>query len=143
MSLYYKKLNSPELKALRDKVKYRVLMQKDNVLLETIDHGTHTTYKPLFRCGEIESSNLTDSLITDAIIGRQDTGWLNFKDEDFINDDSRTATGMAFLETVGTDTYRIVYSIDKISGELMPNQKSSFGYTNDEGILIKKVVNNG
>lgn len=120
--MYNLPLNSPELKEIRNRVRYNVTCDKNSELLEVIDHESHKTLIPQFNYDRIESSNQTDVINPLNLITIEDTGYLNFKTdtEEIITDPNDYST--AHYETPeSTYTYHLLITYIKTTGEITGN----------------------
>lgn len=144
--MYNLPLNSPELKEMRNRVRYNVTCKKNSELLEVIDHESHKTLIPQFNYDHIESSNVTDVINQHNLITIEDTGYLNFKTdtEEIITDPNDYGTAH-YETTESTYTYHLFITYRKATGEITGNIPFTYHdkkYTsNPDGYYIIKEDN--
>lgn len=129
--MYFKGLNSPELKALRGIVNYRTNCEKDNPLLEVKDHTTHKTLIPTFNYIECSSSEESDLIGDDYIITPSNDGILFFNYPK--NYDINNPYSVVFFTGFAV-------SYNTITGEIEPEVEFEYGgelvKTNAEGYYV-------
>ena len=130
--MYFKGLNSPELKHIRNRVKYNVYLNKNSHLLTKINHTSHKTLIPDFNYDTVTSSETTD------IIGEYNIITINSNGKLFFRQDTNLITNLddyivVDFTTETTDyTYHEFISYNKITGEVTPC--IPFTYNNREYI---------
>ena len=138
--MYFKPLNSPELKLLRNKVKYTVYLNKNSHLLTTINHTSHKTLIPDFNYDTITSSESTDIIGDYNIITLNDNGKLFFKTDENLITNINDYTVIDFTTETTDYTYHEFISYNNQTGELTPNIPFTYNNktytTNDECYYI-------
>lgn len=141
--MYFKPLNSPELKLIRDRVKYTVYLNKNSRLLTVINHTPHKTLIPDFNYDTIESSEPTDIIGDYNIITLNDNGKLFFKTDENLITDPNDYTVIDFTTETSSYTYHEFISYNNKTGELTPNIPFTYNNkrytTNDECYYILEV----
>ena len=145
--MFFKELNSPELKKLRNKVKYSPIVSKTNrTVLELISHEditeniTHETYIPLFNYDTVKSSNSLDKIgekyIT-SLSSPNNNGFLLFKEDDYILYQKDEFEAVRLYTTSSTKTYSMFVLLNTITGEIIGGLTFNYNdkeYTaNDDG----------
>ena len=119
--MYFKGLNSPELKHIRNRVKYTVCLTKTSHLLTTINHTSHKTLIPDFNYDTVTSSETTDLIGEYNIITINDNGKLLFQQDNNLITNLNEYSVVDFTTETTDYTYHEFISYNNTTGELTQN----------------------
>lgn len=128
--MYFQSLNSPELKKLRNKVKYSCFIDKSSDLLTQISHTNHKTLIPTFNHDRIKSSESTDKIGDKYIITISNDGFLQFKEDNYILYLSDEFKAVNLYRTTSTKKYNMFVTLNTITGEIIGGL--TFNYNNNK-----------
>lgn len=132
--MYFHSLNSPELKKLRNRLKYCPILHKTNrTVLNVINHQTHETFIPLFNFDTFKSSNELDKIGKKYLISRIDQnelGFLSFKENDYILYRADEFMAVNLYTTSSTKKYNMFVTLNTVTGEIIGGL--TFNYNNNK-----------